>query len=405
MDKATATTLPRPSAALQVHSRIGDIEVLRAIAVGMVVIHHLPVNLIPWATMGGPFYTVFNFWSGVDLFLAISGFVIARSLLPMLAEARSQAEFVKLTLSFWVRRAWRLLPSAWLWLGLAILGAAVFDRSGAFQGVQANVDGARWAVLNLSNFYMNYAFGRIPLGALGHYWTLSLEEQFYLLLPVVVYLAGRRLPLALVLIVAAQIFIKRMGLHGSGLMNVTRSDALALGVLLAIWSGSASYRKLEPKVLKHLRAPLLLPVLVAVFAALSGPVFGPGDYRISLVALLSAAIVWFASYDRDYIFPPGLLKRCICWIGSRSYAIYLIHLPVFLAAREIWFRIDPRILQDGRHHTSTLLATALLLTLALAELNYRFVETPLRRHGVKIADRIRRRDRSAHTGDVAREAA
>ena len=68
------------------HGRIDDIEVLRAMAIGMVLIQHVGGTLAPWVNplMGGPIFGRFGFWSGVDLFLVISGFVIGRSLLPTL---------------------------------------------------------------------------------------------------------------------------------------------------------------------------------------------------------------------------------------------------------------------------------------------------------------------------------
>lgn len=382
--------------------RIDDIEVLRALAVGMVLVEHARFNLIPWIWgFREPLYQLFGFWSGVDLFLAISGFVIARSLLPMLAGARDAPEFFNLTLAFWVRRAWRLLPSAWLWLAVILVCAAVLNRSGAFQPLRANVEGALAALLNIENFWtahVHHAHPKQPLGASFPYWSLSLEEQFYLTLPLIVLLARRRLPLVLAAIVTAQIFLARSGPGGSVLLNMTRSDALSLGVLLAIWRSKPSYRRLEPTVLKPMLIRLMLPpAIIVVFAYLSGSPYGDGRFKVGLVAVAAAGIVWLASYDRDYIFPPGPLKRALCWMGARSYAIYLIHIPVFFATREFWFRLHPTVLEPGATHLAALLATALPLLLVLAELNYRLVERPLRQYGVGVAERIRRRRPAAAT--------
>jgi peptidoglycan/LPS O-acetylase OafA/YrhL len=78
----------------------------------------------------------------------------------------------------------------------------------------------------------------------------------------------------------------------------------------------------------------------------------------------------------------------LLWFGSRSYAIYLIHIPAFLSAREIWFRLQPpgTIFTDrfGIRFTYT----AAILLLVSVELSYRFVEVPLRRRGAQIAKRI-----------------
>ena len=117
---------------------------------------------------------------------------------------------------------------------------------------------------------------------------------------------------------------------------------------------------------------------------------------------MSAGIVWLASYDRDYILPQGRLKQALCWMGARSYAIYLIHIPAFYATREFWFRLRPEVLTPGWGHLALLLGTALPLVFVAAELNYRFIERPLRQYGAGLADRLRQRSRShgAVTGAV-----
>jgi peptidoglycan/LPS O-acetylase OafA/YrhL len=372
--------------------RIDDIEVLRAVAVGLVLVEHVRLNLLPWVFAQGPLYGNFGFWSGVDLFLAISGFVIARSLLPMLAESRGTMEFFNVTLSFWVRRAWRLLPSAWLWLAVIMIAASAFNRSGAFEPFRSNVESVVAAMLNIANLRTFYVLGRGPTGAAFPYWSLSLEEQFYVVLPLLFFFAGRRLPLVLALAIATQLFIRRIGPDGNVLLNMTKSDGLSLGVLLAMWSSLASYRRLEPTAFGAPPVRLfLLPLFITGFAALSGPHF-PDACKVGLIAVLSAAVVWVASYDRDYLFPRGRLKRFMCWMGARSYALYLTHIPAFFAAREIWFRVDPAMWDPSPGHALLLLATGFGLAFALADLNYRFVELPLRRRGARIAERIRRRD-------------
>jgi peptidoglycan/LPS O-acetylase OafA/YrhL len=110
-----------------------------------------------------------------------------------------------------------------------------------------------------------------------------------------------------------------------------------------------------------------------------------------MVALISAILVFFASYDRDYLFPAGPLKQVMLWFGSRSYALYLIHIPAFFATRELWFRIEPEGTVFDGTFTLRFALTAGLLLLVFTELNYRFVEVPLRRRGARIAQRIAER--------------
>jgi peptidoglycan/LPS O-acetylase OafA/YrhL len=89
--------------------------------------------------------------------------------------------------------------------------------------------------------------------------------------------------------------------------------------------------------------------------------------------------------------PPGPVKRVMLWVGSRSYALYLIHIPAFFLAREIWFRIEPPGTVLDRRFALRLALTGFGLLLVLTELNYRFVEVPLRRRGARIAQRIAQR--------------
>ncbi|HTJ63304.1 MAG TPA: acyltransferase [Alphaproteobacteria bacterium] len=401
----TATIVPPDKireehrAADSAHGRIADIEILRAVAIIFVLIEHAPFNLFPWIRVlasNSRFYYYFGFWNGVDLFLAISGFVIARSLLPQLRAAGDATQFVNTTIAFWVRRIWRLLPSAWLWLAVILLCSVFLNRSGMFGSFRANFEGAVAAVLDVANFRILEVFGKYPPGASFPYWSLSLEEQFYLLLPLVVFFSGRRLPWVLVVAVAAQLFITRTGpetTHFGALINILRSDALCLGVLIAIWSRTETYRLFEPTALKShpiLRAAILL-FLTVLLASIGSHNLHIGFFQVGLVALLSAVMVLIASYDRDYLLADSVIKRVLLWVGSRSYALYLVHIPAYFLTREIWFRIEPPGTVFGGEHFLRFVATAIGLIVTFAELNYRFVETPFRRRGARIARDLARR--------------
>jgi peptidoglycan/LPS O-acetylase OafA/YrhL len=379
------------------HGRIGDIELLRAIAILFVLVEHARINLYPWFWgKESRLYIYFGFWNGVDLFLAISGFVIARSLLPTLQATKSPAEFLNATLAFWVRRVWRLLPSAWLWLAIILVCAVFFNRSHAFWGFRANFEAAIAAVLDVANFRTLIVYKHYDPGASFPYWSLSLEEQFYLLLPLVVFLSRRWLPYVLIVGVVAQLFVNRTGPtthHIFLVMNQIRSDAICLGVLIAIWSRHPTYKLFEPTGLK---AHPLLRIAIMSFLALLLATAGSAElhivtWQVGLVALISAAMVLIASYDQDYLFPDGFIKRVFLWIGTRSYGLYLIHIPVYFATREIWFRIEPPGTGFTGVYFLRFTITALVLLVTLTELNYRFVETPLRRRGARIAQNLARR--------------
>jgi peptidoglycan/LPS O-acetylase OafA/YrhL len=380
-----------------IRGRIADIELLRGIAIVFVLIEHIRINLLTWTGgEGTPLYHYFGFWTGVDLFFAISGFVIARSLLRSLDGTSGFTEFFNVAIAFWVRRAWRLLPSAWLWLGLIMFAVFFLNRSGAFGTFRANFEASIAGILQVANFRVLIVFQRYAAGASFPYWSLSLEEQFYLLLPFAIFLARRRLPYLLAFAIAAQFFIRRGGPGTSFLgliLNQTRSDALLFGVLIAIWSHRETYRLVEPLAL--LRRPLLKSAifcaLLLCLAAIGSQELHLVSFQVGLVALISAVLVLLASFDRDYLLPDCWLKQGMIWLGSRSYAIYVIHIPAFFLTREIWYRIEPPGTVFDGAFAIRYLATGLTLLLVFADLNYRFVEAPLRRRGARLADRLVRR--------------
>ncbi len=113
-----------------------DIEVLRAIGILYVIISHLP-TFTPWAPS---WHTViFNhtyFWSGVDLFFAVSGFVIMKSISPWISKDKNE-KYLSDTVSFWVKRFYRLIPASWFFLLLTFIASIVFNKYGTL-GVPNN---------------------------------------------------------------------------------------------------------------------------------------------------------------------------------------------------------------------------------------------------------------------------
>jgi peptidoglycan/LPS O-acetylase OafA/YrhL len=366
------------------NSRIADIEILRGFAVLFVVIFHAQGNLFTWSTDGmSLFYTYFWGWFGVDLFFVISGFVIARGLVPRLLSSKTQEIAVRSVLAFWVRRAWRLWPAAWLWLGLILLASVFFNSSGAFGGFRSNFEATVVGVLQVANIRFAETFMQQPYGASFHYWSLSLEEQFYLLLPLMVLFFRRFLPFCLITIILLQFFSER-----TTLLMVFRTDALSFGVLLALWTKHSSYELFKPVFLRNWRTGTVLMMACFVFmGALGSEKLHLVSIKVGMLALLSALLVWIASYDADFLLRQGVLKRVMVWLGSRSYAIYLIHVPAFFLVREFFFRFDSgRALGDDFFWPFAL--SAFFLILILSELNYRFVELPLRNRGALAAARI-----------------
>lgn len=381
--------------------RIQDIELLRALAVVSVVVHHAHGNLFHWPTpLFDAFFRRFELWWGVDLFFAISGFVIARDLIPRLQGCNGVAEFWRNSVQFWVRRAFRLLPSAWLWLLLMLVACRFLNESGAFGTLSANLAATLAGILQYANFRFADSFFRYEYGVSFVYWSLSLEEQFYLLLPLLIFVSRRFLPWILVGVIAAQFFVWR-----TPLLMVLRTDALAWGVLLALASHKAFYVCLEPTWLLRWRplGLILAALLVLGLTRVSTEQHLWSVWRIGVIALFSAALVWLASYDRGYLTLPAPLQRLGLWLGSRSYGIYLIHIPAFFLTREIAFRLYGDSALDGTH-TLLFLVLAICTIVLCSEANYRYVELPLRARGTAIARRFST-EAPPTAGDIRNEAA
>ena len=366
-----------------------EIEYLRAVAVLMTCFSHLTL-LLPFHVLSlNSIYSIYMPWSGVDLFFCISGFVVSKSLVEYLDAHRGNGTFWLAAQCFWIRRFYRLTPSAWLWLTLVILCSIFFNTTNAFSSPYQNLRSAAAIVTmtaNLASQYDNI------LGANLIYWSLALEEQFYLLFPLFLLVTpGRWRWRVLLVLITAQFFVER-NIHVAPVASmafVFRLDAMMWGVLVYFFSKTRQYALFEPTFLKRSHGTawainLLMFSLLGTIAAqmIEMPI------AVGLIALVSALLVLLASYQHSYVCNIPLFSHTLAWLGARSYAIYLIHVPVYRFCVEGWTRYVAQTghLLDGTF-TLHMLFSAVLLTLVLADLNYRFVEEPLRKRGTAIAAR------------------
>lgn len=356
-----------------------DIEVLRGIAVVFVILAHVG-GLFPSSSAYWKVLEYSRFGSGVDLFFAISGFVITKSIAPNIPERRSFATFLDFALPFWRRRFWRLFPSVVLWVGISVVISVALGHTGHFLGIQTHGPSAIAALLQFANFHFLTCRPAGTCGELGVYWSLSLENQFYLALPFLAFFCPRRhLVKVFFAVFAVQFFLPRTLSAATPTLWPFRTDAIALGVVLALlgnrlpakppaWLKSRPLRIMAITSLLFLLAILTKPEPLVSFA-------------VGLTAVVSAALVWIASFDRNLILNQGAAKQVLMWCGARSYSIYLIHLLMILATKFIWFPAAPAQPNFDALHLTVYLLTFLGLTLLASELNYRFVESPLRELG------------------------
>jgi peptidoglycan/LPS O-acetylase OafA/YrhL len=311
---------------LQPAGRSQALDVLRGLAILLVFGRHaqsleipfdrLPASLSAWSRIG---------WCGVDLFFVLSGFLIGRLLLR---EFHSKG-----TVSvgrFLIRRGFRIYPPFWLML---IASCVVWGGAqGAF---------TREAVWGEVLFVQDYVAPEWRIW--DHTWSLAVEEQFYLVLPIALWLisklarAGRAARLAgitaAVIVVAAlvaRLAVSRteFALHTHVFPAHLRMDALAIGVVLA-----AVELRAGEQLRRWIREHRLSLVLTVAFGAawiwhypLEAPAMtGPG---FSIVAVACAALLCLA-----LDWKPGLRWTPLAVVGRASYSLYLFHLPVRLGLR------------------------------------------------------------------------
>src|SRR6266542_4669771 len=347
-------------------SYLPGLDGLRALAVMAVLLFHAGQRWIP----GG--------FLGVDVFFVISGYLITCVLL----ENRERTGSVGLK-QFWFRRARRLLPALFALL-LGTLAVSVLF----YPDEVAKLRGDTLAALGyLTNWYFildhQSYFDEVGRPSLvRHLWSLAIEEQFYLVWPVVLALLVGRLRaggMFLFLVGAAAASSVLMAVLWNPEAGPTRvyygSDTRAAGLLI----GAALAFVWAPWKLRQSRARAYTVALnFGGLIALVGLIYlhvELDQYRsflyhggFALVSLSTAVVIAVAVHPSAHLgrllgLPP------LRWLGTRSYAVYLWHWPVFMLTRP---GLDVSI--DGWE----LLALRLGITLLLAEISYRLVERPVR---------------------------
>jgi peptidoglycan/LPS O-acetylase OafA/YrhL len=359
--------------------RLGHVAALdgiRGLAVGIVVLHHLRVPGIH----GG--------WLGVDLFFALSGFLITQSVLGM-------GEGTAIT-SFWKRRAWRLGPAMAVLLGWYVAWWLLFDIEGrdghmrltwllSSAGQVLNVHDA----VSRSGPFSDY---------LGHLWSLSAEVQFYVVWPLLLLVLVRaKAPRLVVLLVPMALFVGStvertvMAAHHVQWNRLylgpdTRSTALWAGCIVGLLHFWGAFDR--SPVLRPAAQALVVPAFVAlgVLVALPSMNFSlermPYTWGLTVVGLSAGVLVAAGAAARGGVLRPLLEARPLEWLGRISYSVYLWHVPLIAELR----RTHPDL--------GTVAEVAIIVPSALLAgwLSYVVVERPLLSAAgrARLAGRLRR---------------
>ena len=336
-----------------------QLDGLRAFAVSAVLVHHLmPASVWP-DVLGAVSWGQY----GVRLFFVLSGFLIT----GLLIQATSGAAIARgaVMKQFYIRRALRIFPIYYL-----VLGAAFVLRP---PDVPEQLP---WLATYTYNFWISY-LGWYP-GYFAHFWTLCVEEQFYLLWPWLLVFAPRRYAYAgaLAMVVASPVFrALAIGYELNEVAYYTLTpaslDALGLGALLALHTRG---EPAAPGVERRLRTVALPLALIGVVACL----WSKSVHDVFYDTFVALAFLWLvAAASHGFRRAPGRVLEAppVLYLGRISYGVYVYHLVI----QGLW-KIDPVALGvTGR--TGDLLAFAIYCaaTIAVASLSWFALERPINR--------------------------
>ncbi len=354
-------TTPTPGAVAEADGFRPDLEGLRGVAIALVLLFHAGV---PWT--GGGFV-------GVDVFFVLSGFLIS----GLLLRERESTGRIDL-LAFYVRRARRILPAALVVIAATLLVAPAFLAPLDLPGVAADAVATALSVGNLrfAAEATDYFARDVVPSPLLHYWSLGVEEQFYLVWPALLILATRlprpRLGAAAVLAVVtatslgAAILLTTEAPAWAFYSLPTRAWQLGLGGLVAVgWGRLAAVPGWLAASAGWLGLGSIVVALVAVDAATTPY---PGIAAL-LPAVGAAAVIAGATRRRG----PGLVLVVapLRWLGRISYSLYLIHWPVLV--------LPAVTLPIGETLPPAERAGLAALSVALAAASWRWIERPIHR--------------------------
>ena len=309
------------------------------------------------------FYAVAGIgWAGVDLFFVLSGFLIT----GILYDARSGSRYFR---NFYARRCLRILP---LYYGALIVFTVCLPLLlPQDEGLRHATATAAWHWTFLTNVLVALE-GWHPNGMLDHFWSLAVEEQFYLVWPVLVFVFGRVALLRVCWIVIAGALLVRIGLWTAGyeiapsVLGPARADALAVGALLALVArGPDGLSRVAA--FARPAAGLLGAALAFVFWGVvlpqRDPVVATGGYSL-LAAFFGAVLVIALTASPAGVPGRWLASRPLTFFGRYSYGLYVIHVPLVFVAPAV---VGPARVSDVPHLLGSQLP-ALLLYITAASL-------------------------------------
>lgn len=356
----------------QNHRYIAGLDGLRAFAVLAVIAYHFNFS---WARGG---------FLGVDIFFVISGYLITSNILAL-----QESEFNFSFREFWIRRIRRLLPAAYIMI------IAVFVWTMIFKSEMATTlkGDASSSIMYVSNWWFIFhklsyfnSFG-LP-SPLKNLWSLAIEEQFYIVWPIVLITGlkffKKRAKFSNIVFIAALCSAVLMAIlykPGEDPSRVyygtdTRAFELLIGSWLAIiypMKRLSSKKSIKQRSMLNITSTIAFTIFIisAIFMnEYQAFLYRGGMLLISLNAAILIACVCHPSSYLGHL----LSWKPLNWLGKRSYGIYLWHYPIIVLSTPVYEMGNPTYCRMGLQ---------LAATLIIAEISYRFIEVPIRQNGFR----------------------
>lgn len=359
--------------------RIPSLDGLRGLAILAVIVFHAALGL-DIERARDPVERVYlqiarAGWTGVDLFFVLSGFLIT-GILWDLRFKRSRYY------RFYVRRVLRIFPLYYASLILLVAALELLHKS-------LPIEEVFWYFFHLQN-WVTALSGRLPECPISHLWSLAIEEQFYLLWPIVLYSCGLRATRTICLVTLILSPLLRIAALNCGaspvfvhFSTITRLDGLAIGCLLAVQVARNGWPVNDNR-------RFLLLLLLGV-AGIAGIWFATGSLDAgtrpmqtvgySLLALFFVALLRLSLTVERGLGAGILRSRAMGLVGRISYAMYIFHLPLIWLLAKRWNR-DWTLLGTHVANRITFLFVVFGLSFVLAFLSYHLYE----KHFLRLAN-------------------
>ncbi|GAB3014095.1 acyltransferase family protein [Spirosoma pulveris] len=341
---------------------IKELDALRALAIMSVIMNH-------WFPGGSLLNNLSEWVDAPNIFFTISGFLVTKILLNDRLKAEKLAlPYYVVYRTFFIKRALRIFPAYYLTILLTYL---LIPGSRAPMGYLS-------CLTFTTNFYI---YIHKEWGDMGHLWSMGVEQQFYLLWPLLILLTSRKYLLpAIASMVIVGIVSQRMSPSDdfAHILPYTVLDTLGLGALLA-WLIT-----FKPEWLNRVHK-ILLPVGIVSFLQIICNSVGLGDgyiplYNRTLVALITISLITYfmmmgtrSSYPFSFLFR----NKFLLFIGKISYGIYLYHLVFYIYFWEFLKPISAHLPSFIRSSQYSFIAGGMALLIGIAWLSWKYIELPI----------------------------